>query len=242
MPLVSQNELGGLTEKAWRGLAVDTPVAWGLAKDSNAMVQWLASHDYPFEKDLLDTLSQVRAQPQIAHDNPLDSGVLIAPLHGLIMLDSLMADQLTWKGHIYGINFIIAAMGLLKDATSNARQNDGQGIVLCQDNSILAMWSGAEIRLSKSAYSDGAYELHPLTDHAGDAGHANKGVISSSLSSLSALTSLSSLSSLADSKNDAVTVTQSLWQQLLDYAQNTYVPENEISRNRGAGAGNIDND
>lgn len=236
MPLVSQNELGGLTEKAWRGLAVDTPVAWGLAKDCNVMVQWLASRGYPFEKDLLDTLSQVRAQPQIAYDNPFYSEVLIAPLHGLIMLDSLMADSSRWKGHIYGINFIIAAMGLLKDATNNARQNDGQGIALCQDNDVLAMWSGSEIQISQSACCDGVYELQSVTDNTGDASdegaanHTNNGITSPSLCSL------------ADSKNDAVIVSQTLWQQLLDYAQNSYVPENEMSRHRGAGAGNIDND
>ncbi len=77
MPLVSQNELGGLTEKAWRGLSISHPVPWGLAKDSNNMVQWLASRQLSFADSLIECLAMVKANPELAQTNPLESGVLV---------------------------------------------------------------------------------------------------------------------------------------------------------------------
>ncbi len=113
MPLVSQNELGGLTEKAWRGLSITHPVPWGLAKDSNNMVQWLASRQLSFADSLIECLAMVKANPDLAQDNPLESGVLLAPLYGLVMIDSILAEDMAWDGQIYGVNFVIAGMGLL---------------------------------------------------------------------------------------------------------------------------------
>lgn len=226
MPLVSQNELGGLTEKAWRGLSISHPVPWGLAKDSNMMVQWLASRKLSFADSLIECLAMVKANPELAQDNPLESGVLLAPLYGLVMIDSILAEDMAWDGQIYGVNFVIAGMGLLGSDQMADRHDSSQILTLSHTGNLMAECSDQMIRMNTSPLTDSRYALlgsdHMATDQKEDA--------------------IASLTPLAVPTADAVNIDDGVWQQMLDYAQNSYVPENELSRHRGAGAGNIDND
>lgn len=225
MPLVSQNELGGLTEKAWRGLSVDCPVPWGLAKDSNIMVQWLASRGLGFADSLIECLAIVKENPMLAHKNPLDSGVMIAPLHGMVMLDSILAEGMVWNGQIYGAHFIMAGMGLLLDDDLAKSRDHAARLTLSDDDGIAAEWGDQMIRMRASMLSNGQYELR-----GGD--HADR----------QANISLTTPNSPSHNSTHAIDVNDAVWQQMLEHAQNSYVPENELSRSRGAGAGNIDND
>ena len=225
MPLVSQNELGGLTEKAWRGLSVDCPVPWGLAKDSNIMVQWLASRGLGFADSLIECLAMVKENPMLAHKNPLDSGVMIAPLHGMVMLDSILAEGMVWNGQIYGAHFIMAGMGLLLDDDLAKSRDHAARLTLSDDDGIAAEWGDQMIRMRASMLSNGQYELC-----GGD--HADK----------QANVSLTTPNSPSHNSTHAIDVNDAVWQQMLEHAQNSYVPEHELSRSRGAGAGNIDND
>jgi hypothetical protein len=225
MPLVSQNELGGLTEKAWRGLSVDCPVPWGLAKDSNIMVQWLASRGLGFADSLIECLAMVKENPMLAHKNPLDSGVMIAPLHGMVMLDSILAEGMVWNGQIYGAHFIMAGMGLLLDDDLAKSRDHAARLTLSDDDGIAAEWGDQMIRMRASMLSNGQYELR-----GGD--HADR----------QANISLTAPNSPSHNSTHAIDVNDAVWQQMLEHAQNSYVPENELSRSRGAGAGNIDND
>jgi hypothetical protein len=225
MPLVSQNELGGLTEKAWRGLSVDCPVPWGLAKDSNIMVQWLASRGLGFADSLIECLAMVKENPMLAHKNPLDSGVMIAPLHGMVMLDSILAEGMVWNGQIYGAHFIMAGMGLLLDDDLAKSRDHAARLTLSDDDGIAAEWGDQMIRMRASMLSNGQYELR-----GGD--HADR----------QANISLTTPNSPSHNSTHAIDVNDAVWQQMLEHAQNSYVPENDLSRSRGAGAGNIDND
>ena len=225
MPLVSQNELGGLTEKAWRGLSVDCPVPWGLAKDSNIMVQWLASRGLGFADSLIECLAMVKENPMLAHKNPLDSGVMIAPLHGMVMLDSILAEGMVWNGQIYGAHFIMAGMGLLLNDDLAKSRDHAARLTLSDDDGIAAEWGDQMIRMRASMLSNGQYELR-----GGD--HADR----------QANISLTTPNSPSHNSTHAIDVNDAVWQQMLEHAQNSYVPENELSRSRGAGAGNIDND
>lgn len=226
MPLVSQNELGGLTEKAWRGLSVDCPVPWGLAKDSNIMVQWLASRGLGFADSLIECLAMVKENPMLAHKNPLDSGVMIAPLHGMVMLDSILAEGMIWNGQIYGTHFIMAGMGLLlDDDLANSRDNAAR-LTLSDADGIAAEWEDQMIRMRASMLSNGQYELR---------GGGNADAQTADIS-------LTTPSNSPHNSTHAIDVNDAVWQQMLEHAQNSYVPENELSRSRGAGAGNIDND
>jgi hypothetical protein len=225
MPLVSQNELGGLTEKAWRGLSVDCPVPWGLAKDSNIMVQWLASRGLGFADSLIECLAMVKENPMLAHKNPLDSGVMIAPLHGMVMLDSILAEGMVWNGQIYGTHFIMAGMGLLLDDDLAKSRDHAARLTLSDDDGIAAEWGDQMIRMRASMLSNGQYELR-----GGDYADRQANI------------SLTTPNSPSHNSTHAIDVNDAVWQQMLEHAQNSYVPENELSRSRGAGAGNIDND
>jgi hypothetical protein len=225
MPLVSQNELGGLTEKAWRGLSVDCPVPWGLAKDSNIMVQWLASRGLGFADSLIECLAMVKENPMLAHKNPLDSGVMIAPLHGMVMLDSILAEGMVWNGQIYGAHFIMAGMGLLLDDDLAKSRDHAARLTLSDDDGIAAEWGDQMIRMRASMLSNGQYELR-----GGDYADRQANI------------SLTTPNSPSHNSTHAIDVNDAVWQQMLEHAQNSYVPENELSRSRGAGAGNIDND
>ena len=225
MPLVSQNELGGLTEKAWRGLSVDCPVPWGLAKDSNIMVQWLASRGLGFADSLIECLAMVKENPMLAHKNPLDSGVMIAPLHGMVMLDSILAEGMVWNCQIYGAHFIMAGMGLLLNDDLAKSRDHAARLTLSDDDGIAAEWGDQMIRMRASMLSNGQYVLR-----GGD--HADR----------QANISLTTPNSPSHNSTHAIDVNDAVWQQMLEHAQNSYVPENELSRSRGAGAGNIDND
>ena len=225
MPLVSQNELGGLTEKAWRGLSVDCPVPWGLAKDSNIMVQWLASRGLGFADSLIECLAKVKENPMLAHENPLDSGVMIAPLHGMVMLDSILAEGMVWNGQIYGAHFIMAGMGLLLDDDLAKSRDHAARLTLSDDDGIAAEWGDQMIRMRASMLSNGQYELR-----GGDYADRQANI------------SLTTPNSPSHNSTHAIDVNDAVWQQMLEHAQNSYVPENELSRSRGAGAGNIDND
>lgn len=226
MPLVSQNELGGLTEKAWRGISITDPVPWGLVKDSNVMVQWLASRDISFENDLEQCLTMISKNPMLGQNNPLDTGILIAPLHGLIMLDIIMAEQIAWRGQIYGVNFMIAAMGLLVSSANYKNSQSFGKLILSDGNGLAAFCTDTGVYAKLPLNHDGKFSFeYASQDNAKTMEPNSKG-----------------LTFVPRGKNHAIEITDKLWKQMLEYAQNSYLPENELSRSRGAGAGNIDND
>ena len=82
------------------------------------------------------------------------------------------------------------------------------------------------IRMRASMLSDGQYELR-------GGGHAD---------AQTADISLTTPNNPPHNSTHAIDVNDAVWQQMQVHAQNSYVPENELSRSRGAGAGNIDND
>jgi hypothetical protein len=188
-------------------------------------VQWLASRGLGFADSLIECLAMVKENPMLAHKNPLDSGVMIAPLHGMVMLDSILAEGMVWNGQIYGAHFIMAGMGLLLDDDLAKSRDHAARLTLSDDDGIAAEWGDQMIRMRASMLSNGQYELR-----GGD--HADR----------QANISLTTPNSPSHNSTHAIDVNDAVWQQMLEHAQNSYVPENELSRSRGAGAGNIDND
>ncbi len=142
------------------------------------------------------------------------------------MIDSILAEDMTWDGQIYGVNFVIAGMGLLGSDQRADHHDSPHVLTLSYTGNLMAECSDQVIQMNTSPLADGRYKLlgsdHIEIDQKDD--------------------TIASLSPLTEPKADAVYIDDAIWQQLLDYAQNSYVPENELSRHRGAGAGNIDND
>ena len=98
-------------------------------------------------------------------------------------------------------------------------------LTLSDADGIAAGWKDQIIWMRASMLSDGQYELR-------GGGHDDR----------QADISLTTPNNPSHNSTHAINVNDAVWQQMQEHAQNSYVPENELSRSRGAGAGNIDND
>jgi hypothetical protein len=119
----------------------------------------------------------------------------------------------------------MAGMGLLLDDNLANGRDNAIRLTLSDADGIAAGWEDQMIRMRASMLSDGQYELR-------GGGHADR----------QADISLTTPNSPPHNSTHAIDVNDAVWQQMQEHAQNSYVPENELSRSRGAGAGNIDND
>ena len=107
---VSLNEIYTETQKAVRSFNID----WGTAKDTAVLCKWLAMHDMSFLESLLKTLTMVtNKQLSLSINSNSKKNPLSATLIGILLVEYVSANKLTWEGYLNNYKHLIASMGLI---------------------------------------------------------------------------------------------------------------------------------
>lgn len=198
--MLSRSEIKSEVEKAIRGVGFD----WGRAKDAGVMAAWLATHDQVFLGSLLRGLDHV-----VNHDDD----IVFAPVNAMMLTEYVLAADQDWSGHIMGIRFVIAAMGIVSEEQNAV-------LSLSEEHGLIAYAEHGEVW------------INPILEA------SDRDV---TLSTSAQDYSKQSLQKLSCSEHTAHEVSLSCWQRLGIHAHQVYVKETEEKRRSGAGAGDIDN-
>ena len=109
---VSLNEIYSETYKALRSVNIE----WSLAKDCANKAKWLAQHDQNFLGSILKTADLYQKKKiTISINKNTNKKLLASALVGLLLVEYVSANKITWEGHIDGTKFLLAAMGIIAE-------------------------------------------------------------------------------------------------------------------------------
>ena len=109
---VSLNEIYTETYKALRSVNIE----WSLAKDSANKAKWLVQHGQNFLGSILKTADLYQKKEitisinKITNKKPLASALM-----GLLLVEYVSANKITWEGYIDNSKFLLAAMGIIAE-------------------------------------------------------------------------------------------------------------------------------
>ena len=109
---VSLNEIYSETYKALRSVNIE----WSLAKDCANKAIWLAQHDQNFLGSILKTADLYQKKEiTISINKNTNKKLLASALVGLLLVEYVSANKITWGGYIDSTKFLLAAMGILAE-------------------------------------------------------------------------------------------------------------------------------
>ena len=109
---VSLNEIYSETYKALRSVNIE----WSLAKDCANKAKWLAQHDQNFLGSILKTADfYQKKEITISINKNTNKKLLASALVGLLLVEYVSANKITWGGYIDSTKFLLAAMGILAE-------------------------------------------------------------------------------------------------------------------------------
>ena len=109
---VSLNEIYSETYKALRSINIE----WSLAKDCANKAKWLAQHDQSFLGSILKTADfYQKKEITISINKNTNKKPLASALVGLLLVEYVSANKITWGGYIDSTKFLLAAMGILAE-------------------------------------------------------------------------------------------------------------------------------
>ncbi len=109
---VSLNEIYSETYKALRSVNIE----WSLAKDCANKAKWLAQHDQNFLGSILKTADLYQKKEiTISINKNTNKKLLASALVGLLLVEYVSANKITWEGHIDSTKFLLAAMGIIAE-------------------------------------------------------------------------------------------------------------------------------
>ena len=109
---VSLNEIYSETYKALRSVNIE----WSLAKDCANKAKWLAQHDQNFLGSILKTADLYKKQDiTISINQNINEKPLASALVGLLLVEYVSANKITWEGYIDSTKFLLAAMGIIAE-------------------------------------------------------------------------------------------------------------------------------
>ena len=109
---VSLNEIYSETYKALRSVNIE----WSLAKDCANKAKWLAQHDQNFLGSILKTADLYQKKEiTISINKNTNKKLLASALIGLLLVEYVSANKITWEGHIDSTKFLLAAMGIIAE-------------------------------------------------------------------------------------------------------------------------------
>jgi hypothetical protein len=217
---LSLNEIETMSLRAMRGAGA----SWGMAEEAGKSARWLAARGLPWLPALLEVIekSDTLAAPGWPNDRNLAAesrDAALSPLQVGALLCDLGGDFLA-AGDLHSAPVMqpLVLLGQIASLTRGLRSPvrvawADVAFVLAAGNAHQTVGTLADTALPGS---------HPVTIACmNEASHSGIAYFPQS----------------AGAEADA-----ELWQRLSHYAARTYVPENAQSRERGAGAGAIDND
>ena len=202
---VSLNEVYSETYKALRSVNIE----WSLAKDCANKAKWLAQHGQNFLGSILKTSDLYKNKEiSISINENTNKKPLASALMGLLLVEYVSANKITWEGYIDNSKFLLAAMGIIAEE---------QQINLTLENEqkeIIAFTKEKKIYVN-----------------------SNLDTKVTSYSSLKTYNYIEEKNTKFTSfkKNKEVTnLNDRCWERLKSMAYETYVPESEMSKS-GAG-------
>ena len=109
---VSLNEVYSETYKALRSVNIE----WSLAKDCANKAKWLAQHGQYFLGSILKTADLYKNNKiSISINKNTSNKPLATALLGLLLVEYVSANKITWEGYIDNSKFLLAAMGIIAE-------------------------------------------------------------------------------------------------------------------------------
>ena len=109
---VSLNEIYSETYKALRSLNIE----WSLAKDSANKAKWLVQNGQNFLGSILKTADLYQKKEiSISINENTNKKPLATALMGLLLVEYVSANKITWEGYIDNSKFLLAAMGIIAE-------------------------------------------------------------------------------------------------------------------------------
>ncbi len=109
---VSLNEIYSETYKALRSVNIE----WGLAKDCANKAKWLAQHGQNFLGSILKTADLYQKKEiSISINENTNKKPLASALMGLLLVEYVSANKITWEGYLDNSKFLLAAMGIIAE-------------------------------------------------------------------------------------------------------------------------------
>ena len=109
---VSLNEVYSETYKALRSVNIE----WSLAKDCANKSKWLAKHGQYFLGSILKTADLYQKKEiSISINENTNKKPLASALMGLLLVEYVSANKITWEGYIDNSKFLLAAMGIIAE-------------------------------------------------------------------------------------------------------------------------------
>ena len=108
----SLNEIYSETYKALRSVNIE----WSLAKDSANKAKWLVQHGQNFLGSILKTADLYQKKEiSISINENTNKKPLASALTGLLLVEYVSANKITWEGYIDNSKFLLAAMGIIAE-------------------------------------------------------------------------------------------------------------------------------
>ena len=109
---VSLNEIYSETYKALRSVNIE----WSIAKDCANKAKWLAQHGQYFLGSILKTADLYKNNKiSISINKNTNKKPLATALLGLLLVEYVSANKITWEGYIDNSKFLLAAMGIIAE-------------------------------------------------------------------------------------------------------------------------------
>ena len=109
---VSLNEIYSETYKALRSVNIE----WSIAKDCANKAKWLAQHGQYFLGSILKTADLYKNNKiSISINKNTNKKPLATALLGLLLVEYVSANKITWEGYIDSSKFLLAAMGIIAE-------------------------------------------------------------------------------------------------------------------------------
>ena len=202
---VSLNEIYSETYKALRSVDIE----WSLAKDSANKAKWLAQHGQYFLGLILKTADLYKNNKiSISINKNTNNKPLATALLGLLLVEYVSANKITWEGYIDNSKFLLAAMGIIAEE---------QQINLTLENEqkeIIAFTKEKKIYVNSNLDTK-------VTSY-------------SSLKTYNYIEEKNTKFTSFKKNKDVTNLNDKCWERLKSMAFETYVPESETSKS-GAG-------
>ena len=203
MTSVSLNEVYSETYKALRSVNIE----WSLAKDCANKAKWLAQHGQYFLGSILKTADLYKNNKiSISINKNTSKKPLATALMGLLLVEYVSANKITWEGYIDNSKFLLAAMGIIAEE---------QQINLTLENEqkeIIAFTKEKKIYVNSNLDTK-------ITSY-------------SSLKTYNYIEEKNTKFTSFKKNKEVTNLNDKCWEKLKSLAFETYVPESETSKSR----------
>ena len=200
---VSLNEIYSETYKALRSVNIE----WSLAKDCANKAKWLAQHDQSFLGSILKTADfYQKKEITISINKNTNKKPLASALVGLLLVEYVSANKITWEGHIDSTKFLLAAMGIIAEEQQIylILENEKKDIMAFTKDKNIYVNSNLDINVPSYSFLR-TYDFIKKKNTKFTSFKKNK---------------------------DVTNLNDKCWERLKSMAFETYVPESETSKSR----------